>query len=103
MHHIDGMITRLSDMLRLVLEGGADPLVPLQKEIELLAACYLDIQKIRLQDKLRWTLEVGPGGLDKPVLQILQPLVENAIRIARRLDPGLLSVRVWCADGSLGA
>jgi len=107
MHHdIDGadrMITRLSDMLRLVLEGGADPLVPLQKEIELLAA-YLDIQKIRLQDKLRLTLEVDPAA--RTVLvphMILQPLVENAIRhgIARRLDPGLLSVRVWCADGSL--
>lgn len=107
MHHdidrADRMITRLSDMLRLVLEGGADPLVPLQKEVELLAA-YLDIQKIRLRDQLRLTLDVDPTAHAVLVPHmILQPLVENAIRhgIARRLEPGLLSVRVWCAAGAL--
>jgi signal transduction histidine kinase len=97
------MITRLSDMLRLVLEGGADPLVPLQKEMELLSA-YLEIQKIRLQERLLLDLEVDPAA--RTVLvphMILQPLAENAIRhgIARRVAPGRLVIRVYRGDGSL--
>ncbi len=67
-------------------------------------ATYLDIQKIRLQDQLRLTLEVDPTAHTVLVPHmILQPLVENAVRhgIARRLEPGLLSVRVWRAGDTL--
>jgi sensor histidine kinase YesM len=76
------MITRLGDFLRLTLENSGSMEVTLQQEIEFLNG-YLEIERIRFQDRLTTDIRVDPEVLDVRVPNlILQPLVENAMRHA---------------------
>jgi sensor histidine kinase YesM len=89
------MISRLGDFLRLTLENGGTQEVTLEQEMEFLK-CYLEIERIRFQDRLTTRIEVAPQALDSHVPNlILQPIVENAIRhgIAPRSTPGLIEIR----------
>lgn len=89
-----GMLTRLSDLLRLTLKMGETLQVPLDQELALLRQ-YIEIQRIRFGDRLQVEIEV-PADLhsaEVPSL-ILQPLVENAVRhgIEKHLGAGRLRV-----------
>lgn len=87
------MVSELSEFLRLVLSGSMEHEVPLERELELLDR-YLQIQRVRFQDKLNVVFEVGDDARRAMVPSLLlQPLVENAIRhgISPRAMPG----RVW--------
>ena len=76
------MITRLGDFLRLTLENSGSMEVTLQQEIEFLHG-YLEIERIRFQDRLTTDIHVDPEVLDVRVPNlILQPIVENAMRHA---------------------
>jgi len=76
------MITRLGDFLRLTLENSGSQEVTLQQEIEFLNG-YLEIERIRFQDRLTTDIYVDPEVLDVRVPNlILQPIVENAMRHA---------------------
>lgn len=76
------MITRLGDFLRLTLENSGSMEVTLQQEIEFLNG-YLEIERIRFQDRLTTEIKVDPEVLDVRVPNlILQPIVENAMRHA---------------------
>jgi sensor histidine kinase YesM len=76
------MITRLGDFLRLTLENSGTMEVTLQQEIEFLNG-YLEIERIRFQDRLTTDIRVDPEVLDVRVPNlILQPIVENAMRHA---------------------
>jgi len=76
------MITRLGDFLRLTLENSGSMEVTLQQEIEFLHG-YLEIERIRFQDRLTTDIQVDPDVLDVRVPNlILQPIVENAMRHA---------------------
>lgn len=76
------MITRLGDFLRLTLENSGSMEVTLQQEIEFLNG-YLEIERIRFQDRLTTDIQVDPEVLDVRVPNlILQPIVENAMRHA---------------------
>ncbi len=76
------MITRLGDFLRLTLENSGSMEVTLQQEIEFLNG-YLEIERIRFQDRLTTDIRVDPEVLDVQVPNlILQPIVENAMRHA---------------------
>jgi sensor histidine kinase YesM len=76
------MITRLGDFLRLTLENSGSQEVTLQQEIEFLHG-YLEIERIRFQDRLTTDIRVDPDVLDVRVPNlILQPIVENAMRHA---------------------
>ena len=89
------MITRLGDFLRLTLENSGTQEVTLQQEMEFLK-CYLDIERIRFQDRLLTRMDVAPQALDAKVPNlILQPIVENAIRhaIASRSTPGMIEIQ----------
>ncbi|HJQ31607.1 MAG TPA: histidine kinase [Pyrinomonadaceae bacterium] len=99
----DKMIARLGDFLRLTLDSAADQEVPLRQEIEFLN-CYLEIERIRFQDRLTTRLEVDPSVLNCRVPNlILQPIVENAIRhgVAPRSAPGHVEVRAYRAGSCL--
>ncbi|HEX7314452.1 MAG TPA: histidine kinase [Pyrinomonadaceae bacterium] len=90
----DRMIARLGDFLRLTLENSGTQEVSLQKELEFLT-CYLEIERVRFQDRLTTSVEVEPAALDAPVPNlILQPIVENALRhgIAQTRGPGRVEI-----------
>lgn len=73
------MVLKLSSLLRTVLEDGTADLIPLKEELKF-AEAYLDIEKMRLGDRLEiaWNILADKRDLLVPPL-ILQPLVENAI------------------------
>jgi two-component system, LytTR family, sensor kinase len=91
----DKMIARLGDFLRLTLDSSSAQEVPLRRELEFLN-CYLEIERVRFNDRLTTSVEVDPRVLDCRVPNlILQPLVENAIRhgVSQRTAPGHVRVR----------
>jgi two-component system LytT family sensor kinase len=97
------MITRLGDFLRLTLENSGTQEVTLKEEMEFLR-CYLEIERIRFQDRLTTRVHVDPEALDTRVPNlILQPIVENAIRhgIAPRSTPGEIEIHAKQEDGFL--
>jgi len=94
------MIARLGDFLRLTLDSSGSQMVRLETELEFLR-CYLEIERVRFQDRLTVHFEVEHGV--EPILVpnlILQPLVENAIRhgISGRLGPGRLDIEARRVD-----
>jgi len=99
----DEMVAQLSDLLRMTLATIGIQEVPLQQELEFLAR-YLEIQKTRFQDRLEVTLDIPPETLDVRVPnQVLQPIVENAIRhgIDARSGQGLIEIRARTTDHML--
>ncbi|HEY0006538.1 MAG TPA: histidine kinase [Pyrinomonadaceae bacterium] len=97
------MITRLGDFLRLTLENSGMQEVTLEKEMEFLK-CYLEIERVRFQDRLNTQIDVDARALDLEVPNlILQPIVENALRhgIAPRSTPGLIEIRAEQQNGTL--
>jgi sensor histidine kinase YesM len=76
------MMEKLSELLRYSLREISNVEITLEKEIELLQL-YLDIQKIRFEDKLRVSLDIPPD-LHKAAVpsMIFQPIVENSIKYA---------------------
>lgn len=97
------MITRLGDFLRLTLENSGAQEVTLQQEMEFLS-CYLEIERVRFQDRLATRINVADHLLDAKVPNlILQPIVENAIRhgIAPRSAPGVVEIEAERRNGFL--
>jgi signal transduction histidine kinase len=76
------MISRLGDFLRITLENVGTQEVTVKRELEFLNL-YLEIERIRFQDRLTTQVKVDPALLDQRVPNlILQPIVENALRHA---------------------
>jgi signal transduction histidine kinase len=99
----DKMIARLGDFLRLTLENSGAQEVSLRKELEFLT-CYLEIERVRFQDRLTTSVDVEPDALDAPVPNlILQPIVENALRhgVAQSSAPGRVEISAKRENGSL--
>lgn len=92
----EAMITRLGDLLRLALDNQDIQKVPLHQELEFLDR-YLDIQKMRFEDRLKITRSISPDTMNALIPSlILQPIAENAIRhgISRQPDGGELSLEI---------
>ncbi|MGC2398663.1 MAG: histidine kinase [Acidobacteriaceae bacterium] len=88
------MIAGLSDFLRHTLEGSSRQQVPLVEELQF-AEKYLNIQKIRFEDRLQLDVEVPPELYQAQVPSlILQPIVENAVKhgIAKREQGGTIRI-----------
>ncbi|WP_114522388.1 histidine kinase [Altererythrobacter sp. ZODW24] len=78
----NAMLTRLSSFLRHTLVNEPGGKVTLAEEIETLKL-YLDIERMRFEERLRTEFRIAPETADAclPSL-LLQPLVENAIKYA---------------------
>lgn len=99
----DRMMTSLSDLLRMSLEGNGSQLTTLSREIEFLDV-YLSIEKIRFEDRLNVFFDIAPVCLDAQVPHLLlQPLVENAVRhgISKRSIMGEIRIIARREDGHL--
>lgn len=91
----DRMLARLSDFLRLTLKSSETTVVTLAQELEFLKT-YLEIEKIRFQDRLIIEMKIAPDTLDAQVPNlILQPLVENAVRhgVSKQIAVGRLYIK----------
>ncbi|HEX2122531.1 MAG TPA: histidine kinase [Thermoanaerobaculia bacterium] len=97
-HDVDAahaMLARLSELLRLTLERPPEQEIALEEEIEFVRR-YLDIERIRFEERLRVDIDVERGAERALVPSLaLQPLVENAIHhgIARRTAGGSIEIR----------
>jgi two-component system LytT family sensor kinase len=97
------MLLALSDFLRMTLDSGNRQVVPLDVELEFLAA-YLQIQRERFGDRLQVSLDIDPEARNAvlPAL-VLQPLVENSVRHgAGKVDGvGTININATARDGRL--
>ena len=75
-------VERLAALLRYSLDSSGRRLVPLRQELRVVQD-YLEIEKTRFCDRLRYSLDVpdGIGDLEVPPMT-LQTLVENSIKHA---------------------
>ncbi len=90
----DRMMTRLSDLLRMSLEASGTQITTLSRELEFLN-CYLEIEKVRFEERLTVALNIAPETLDAQVPHLLlQPLVDNAVKhgISKLYDGGEIQI-----------
>jgi len=88
------VLVLLGGLLRQLLRSDAPQEVPLREELALLET-YLEIQRVRLGDRLDVRWDIADDVRDALVPQlVLQPLVENALQhgIARRSGAGRLDI-----------
>jgi two-component system LytT family sensor kinase len=99
----DKMLTDLSELLRQTLAGWETQEVELRREVELVNL-YLDIQRVRFQDRLTIELSLSPATLNALVPSLLlQPLVENAVRhgVSRSSEPVKIELKSSLRDSTL--
>ncbi len=78
----NSMLSRLASFLRYSLVGDPTQMVTLAQEVEALRL-YLDIERMRFEERLRFTVNVDPRSLQGQIPSLLlQPLVENAVKYA---------------------
>ena len=89
----NAMLARLSSFLRYTLANEPTANVTLAQEVETLKL-YLEIEKMRFEDRLRPHFRVEPEtiGARLPSL-LLQPLIENAIKYA--VTPAENGADIW--------
>ncbi len=94
----------MADLFRVVM-GDNRELSPISREIELCRQ-YLDLEQLRLGDRLKVTWRIDkmpPDALVPPLL--LQPLLENAVYhgIEPRVAPGEISIDIYTLRNQLHA
>lgn len=97
------MIAGLSDFLRRVVQDSDRQQVPLGEELEFTQK-YLDIQKVRFAERLRFSVDVPEELLAAQVPSlILQPMVENAVKhgISKRIQGGAIRISACRNNGTL--
>jgi LytS/YehU family sensor histidine kinase len=84
------LVERLAALLRFSLDSNQNRTVPLSLELKIVTD-YLEIEKARFGDKLRYSIEVPPEilAVEVPPLSV-QTLVENSLKhvVAARREGG---------------
>ena len=99
----DEAISRLADLLRATLEVNGAQEVTLRQELDLLKQ-YIEIERLRLGERLRVTMDVQQEANQAMVPNLLlQPIVENAIRygVATQSRTGTVMVSARYAEAKL--
>jgi hypothetical protein len=89
------MLSRIGNLLRRTLDQESVAEIPLARELEFTGE-YLEVEQIRLGERLRVTTDVSPETLEAVVpIMLLQPLVENAVLhgIAPEVNGGDVLIR----------
>ena len=97
------MLERLIELLRASLAASRSERTTLGQETALIAA-YLDILRIRMGERLSYSIDVPPELLDVSIPPLsLQPLVENSIKhgLEPKLEGGSVRLTARSADGAL--
>jgi LytS/YehU family sensor histidine kinase len=96
------MVLNLSEIFRYFLQSDRT-FVPLAQELQIVRA-YLEIEQLRIGDRLRVEFHVDDAALHVPVPVLsVQPLVENAVKhgVAPSAEPGYVHVRIQLHGGEL--
>jgi LytS/YehU family sensor histidine kinase len=89
----NAMLSRLSSFLRYTLVNEPTAKVTLAQEVETLKL-YLEIEKMRFEDRLRPHFDIEPAAADAKLPSLLlQPLIENAIKYA--VTPAEEGADIW--------
>lgn len=92
----------MADLFRVLMADNRE-LVPLEAEVELCRQ-YLDLEKLRLGDRLQveWHVDNMPRDALVPPL-VLQPLLENAVYhgIEPAVEPGVVSINIYALRDQL--
>ncbi len=99
----DHMICRLSDLLRLSLETAGTQITTVRRELEFMN-CYLEIEKVRFEERLRVVHNIAPETLDAEIPHLLlQPIVDNAVKhgISKLLEGGEIRISSSRHEGKL--
>ena len=79
-HKAVEMLTKLTGILRYIINDCGHNLVPLEKELEMIQD-YVALEKIRYGDRLKMTLEIKGEYTNKMIIPLLLiPLVENSFK-----------------------
>lgn len=95
--HAEQMLLCLAELLRKALRSSSTLEVALAEELDFVKG-YLEIEQMRLGERLQVTWDIAPEALSARVPSLLlQPIVENAIQhgIAPSVRTGTLLVRAW--------
>jgi LytS/YehU family sensor histidine kinase len=97
------MTGQLAALLRSALDSTATGVVPLDDELKIVRA-YLDIERVRFGDRLRYSVDVldGAGRMEVPRMA-LQTLVENSVKyaVSSRRDGASIKVHAAGRGGRL--
>jgi two-component system, LytTR family, sensor kinase len=96
------MVLNLADIFRYFLQSNKT-FVPLSEEMQIVRA-YLDVEQLRLGDRLRVEIHISEAALELPIPVLsVQPLVENAIKhgVAPRSEPGYVHIAANLRCGEL--
>jgi two-component system, LytTR family, sensor kinase len=99
----DHMICRLSDLLRLSLETAGTQITTVRRELEFMN-CYLEIEKVRFEERLKVVYDIAPDTLDAEIPHLLlQPIVDNAVKhgISKLLEGGEIRISSGRHEGQL--
>jgi two-component system, LytTR family, sensor histidine kinase AlgZ len=97
------MTTQLAALLRSSLESSDAALVPLGDELALVRH-YLDIERVRFGDRLRFTIVVDGAPITARVPRMaIQTLVENSVKyaVSPRRDGATIGIYAGAANGRL--
>jgi two-component system, LytTR family, sensor histidine kinase AlgZ len=95
------MTGQLASLLRSALDSSANPLVTLEEELRVVRA-YLDIERVRFGDRLRYDVKLDEGTASVTVPRMaLQTLVENSVKyaVSPRREGGSICVTAAATDG----
>ncbi|MGB8911543.1 MAG: histidine kinase, partial [Candidatus Sulfotelmatobacter sp.] len=99
----DRMICQLSDLSRISLEAAGTQITTLKRELEFVN-CYLEIEKVRFEERLKVVYEIAPETLDAEIPHLLlQPIVDNAVKhgISKLPEGGQITIKSARRDGKL--
>ena len=99
----DEQLQRLSKLLRFSLDAPEANLVPLDRELQVVAD-YLEIERTRFAERLRYRVEASAEARECSVPPFaVQTLVENSVKhhVAKRREGGEVVVRAERRGGAL--
>lgn len=95
------MVARLARLLRRTLQAGDEKTVPLREELST-TETYLQLEKVRYEDRLEWDMDVGEAASGRQVpFMLVQTLTENAVKhgIGQRRVGGTIRIGADTTDG----
>ena len=101
---ISNMVTDLAELMRAHVGFDGRQKIPIREEFRYVRY-YLELQKERFQERLKYEIEYNdPALLDYYIPKLtIQPLVENSVvhGLEQKADGGTVIVRLWDEDDSL--